>query len=79
MAQEDTQKLDILNHLLSGKEITQLEATLKYGCTRLSGVIWYLIHKDGYDIESTRRTKTNKKGRTTSFAVYKMKEVKEND
>ena len=50
MSQEkETQKKAILRHLKSGKEITRLEATQKYGVLRLGAIIFDL-RKAGYKI-----------------------------
>lgn len=48
-----TQRSAILAHLLSGRAITPLEALHKYGCFRLSSVIFDLRAK-GYVIRTER-------------------------
>ena len=53
MQTKQTQLEAILYHLLSGNAITQLEALAKYGCLRLSAVI-YTLRKEGYPIKTLR-------------------------
>ena len=55
------QRKAILNHLLSGKSITPLEALEKYGCFRLGARI-YDLKRQGYDIENNGE----------KFAEYKL-------
>jgi hypothetical protein len=66
----------ILKHLESGKEITQLEATKKYGILRLGAIIFNL-RKDGYKITSRLEHKPNRYGNTSNYAIYKL--IKENE
>ena len=66
----------ILKHLESGKEITQLEATQKYGILRLGAIIFNL-RKDGYKITSRLEHKPNRYGNTSNYAIYKL--IKENE
>ena len=47
-----TQKNAVLEHLKRNGTITSLEAIDLYGATRLSGIIYNLKHKDGYNIIS---------------------------
>lgn len=65
----------ILKHLESGKEITQLEATQKYGILRLGAIIFNL-RKDGYRIMSRREHNPNRYGNVSNYAIYKL--IKEN-
>jgi hypothetical protein len=65
----------VLKHLESGKEITQLEATQKYGILRLGAIIFNL-RKDGYKITSRLEHKPNRYGNTSNYAIYKL--IKEN-
>jgi len=46
-----SQKQAILNHLLDGKTISQLEAAELFGCWRL-GARCYDLRQDGYQIET---------------------------
>lgn len=45
----ESQNKQILNDLLTGYRITQLEAIKRYGCSRLSGRI-YDLRSDGFPI-----------------------------
>lgn len=44
-----SQEMQIREHLLKGKTINPIEALKKYGCFRLSAII-YNLKKDGLDI-----------------------------
>ena len=46
-----TNKMQILNHLLGQKHISQLEALGVYRCFRLAAVI-HELRKEGYNIQS---------------------------
>lgn len=46
----ESQKQEILHHLLSGKPITPIQALRDYGCFRLGARI-YDLRDDGYMIE----------------------------
>ena len=54
----------ILSDLRLGREVTQIEATTRYGCTRLAARIWDLRMR-GHDIKSEKRRAGRK-----SFAAY---------
>ena len=72
MAQEKkSQKKVILEHLKSGKEITQLEATKKYGILRLGAII-YDLRKEGYKISTRTVHDGNRYGNLSNFGVYKL-------
>ena len=72
MLQEKTsQSKVVLMHLQSGKELSQLEATQKYGILRLGAIIFNL-RKDGYKITSRLERKPNRYGNTSNYAVYKL-------
>lgn len=75
----DSQNKRILEHLLSGKSITALEALNLYGCFRLSGRIYDLrkIGKDmGFEIITEKKKVTDKYGTEKFIAKYYLKEVK---
>jgi hypothetical protein len=55
-----TQKQQILNHLLSGKTLTPIQALTKFNSLRLSAVIFELKRK-GYKIQSDLINVGNKK------------------
>lgn len=65
----------VLNHLKSGKEINPHEALSKYGCYRLGAVI-YDLREDGYNIKTEIVYYKKPSGRTGSYAVYRLEEVK---
>ena len=66
-----TQKKVVLNHLQSGKELSQLEATKKYGILRLGAIIFDL-RKAGYIISTTIKHDPNRYGNASNYAVYKL-------
>ena len=61
-----SQKDNILAHLLTGRDITPLEALEQYGCFRLAAVIWN-IRNDGHKIKTKKITRLNK-----TFASYSL-------
>ena len=65
----------VLKHLKEGKELSQLEATKKYGILRLGAII-FNMRRDGYNILTRMESKPNRYGHTSNYAVYKM--IKEN-
>ena len=66
-----SQNLMILNYLKKGNSVTPIEALNKFGCFRLSGRIFELMHGefDGkhYKINKTMVLKNGKR-----FAEYKL-------
>lgn len=66
-----TQAEEILQHLLTGKPITPIDALKKYGCFRLASRINDL-RKAGHEIKTTMVT--NEYGKT--FASYSMEITK---
>ncbi|UNU74137.1 helix-turn-helix domain-containing protein [Moraxella nasovis] len=56
-----TKKQMILEHLLSGRTLTQLECTNLYHCTRLSSAI-HELRKAGHDIETIKCKNTESDG-----------------
>ena len=71
-----SQNKAILNHLLSGKTISQLEATQQYGVLRLGAIIFNL-RKDGHIISTEQVCKPNRYGNISHFAIYKLIKQKE--
>ena len=63
MSQEDA----VMDYLLTGAELTPLEALQKFGCLRLAARI-YDLRKDGVDIAE----RIERNGRK-HFAVYKLR------
>lgn len=49
MVHDNTQTKAILEHLLSGRELTSMQAIELYGATRLSGIIYHLRNKGIYN------------------------------
>ena len=62
----NTQKVNVLNHLKSGKSITPLEALQEYGCFRLEDRI-FVLRQDGYNIITNNITENGK-----TFAEYTL-------
>lgn len=72
MSQEkETHRKIVLKHLQSGKELSQLEATQKYGILRLGAIIFNL-RKEGYKIVTRMEHKPNRYGNTSNYGVYKL-------
>lgn len=68
-----TQKSDILRYLKTHKKgLTQLEATNKFGCLRLGGVICQL-RKEGYDIASEPLVVKTRYKTTSNCVRYVMR------
>ena len=61
----------VLKHLQSGKELSQLEATQKYGILRLGAIIFNL-RKEGYNISTRLCHDSNRYGNASNYAVYKL-------
>ncbi len=69
--EQKCQTSEILNHLIQGKTITQLEATKLCGCLRLSSIIFHLRRK-GYNIVTEQKNIKNRYGDTSSIGVYHL-------
>ena len=68
-----TQKDEILKYLQTHKKgLTSKDAIDKFGATRLAGQIWYLKHKEGWNITKTSEKVPTRYGRTTSVTRYKL-------
>ena len=67
-AEKRSQKLQILEYLTAGGELTALEALERFGCFRLAARIAD-IREMGYEIERSWRDTAN----GARVAVYKMK------
>lgn len=72
MGRISTQNIRVLNHLQSGRTITQDEAKDLYGVARLSARIWDIRHKMGYEVESKTIVVKNKYGDACNIAQYRM-------
>ena len=68
---KNSQKKVILEHLLSGKGITQLEATQQYGVLRLGAIIFNL-RREGHNIVTINKHSPNRYGNTSNYAMYKL-------
>lgn len=69
----NSQKSRILAYIRANGSITQAEAFLQLGCSRLSARIWDL-HHDGHNIKRTMRKTTNRYGDKTEIATYTLEE-----
>ena len=67
-----TQKNAVLEHLKRNGTITSLEAIDLYGATRLSGIIYTLKHKEGYNIITEDKKVHTRWGRMTNVAEYRL-------
>ena len=63
----------IYYHLKKHGSITSMEAIEKYGATRLSAIIWELIHREHMDIESIPMECVDRYGNTCKYAKYVYK------
>lgn len=64
----------VLEHLKSGRTITQQEATILYGTSRLSSIIFNL-RSEGIPIETEMISVKDKFGDKCEVAKYKMVET----
>jgi len=69
---KQTQTGAVLAHLIKYGKITSIEAFQKYGCTRLSAMI-FKFRARGYEIETVDRVDKNRYGNTTTYAEYILK------
>lgn len=74
-----SQKRAIRDWLLEYGEIDKPAALMLCDCDRLGARIWDLRHDadDPMDIKTERKTKVNRFGHTTSYAVYKLIKTEE--
>jgi hypothetical protein len=63
---------EMLTYLKKNGNITSFQAIKLFGATRLSAII-YDLRKDGHIIETKSKTAKNRRGTTTTFAVYEYK------
>lgn len=70
----NTQNKAILNHLMSGKEISPQVAMTEFGCLRLGARI-YDLREQGYPIMTTMRVAKNRFGRKVQYASYKLEQA----
>lgn len=66
----------ILNHLKSGKSITNKEAFELYGATRLSSII-HSLRRKGYPIHTLMVDGTTRFGDSTKYGKYIMGTIEE--
>jgi hypothetical protein len=66
-----SQKSMILAYFRAGGSLTQLEATKKFGCTRLASVV-HILKQEGWEIVTEMRTARN----GNQYAVYRLDESK---
>lgn len=65
----------VLKHMKEHGTISSIEAMHMYGITCLRCII-YKLRKKGYDIQTEMRDTTTRYGYKTSYAVYSLKEEK---
>lgn len=61
----------VLNHLKSGRTITNAQAFELYHATRLSSII-FVLRKKGYNITTIQRPATNSSGGTYYYGEYRL-------
>lgn len=66
----------VLEHLKEHGSITSWEAILKYGATRLSGIIYVLRHRN-YEIDSIDEHGTDPDGNKTTYTRYELRGEKD--
>ena len=64
----------VLDYMKRHGSITQMEAMVHLGCTRLGARIWDLIHKYGVNIVRETVTTKNRYGKPVSYAKYRLAE-----
>lgn len=75
-----TQRARVLRHLENHGSITTWQAYSRYSITRLSAVIFDLIHKDDIKIDcSERLTVKNRYGEKVSCTKYKLIRSEDNE
>lgn len=67
----ETQKSVILRHLVVGESLSPIEALERYGCFRLASRI-HDLKRDGWIIDSTRRTYIDSDGVEVTHSVYRI-------
>lgn len=72
---KNSQIAAIRNHLKKHKSITSWEAIQNYGATRLSGIIYVLKHKEGWDIKTKDVSVKNRFGNHCTIAKYELVKV----
>lgn len=65
-----TKKDQVKQHLIKHKSITSWTAIEKYGATRLSAIIWILVHKEGMRIVTESVSMKDRNGNSSIFANY---------
>lgn len=65
-----TQEMQVLDYIRKHGSITQLQATLELGITRLSARIWTLRHKLGFEIRDEYIEVPTRNGGTARVKRY---------
>lgn len=73
-----TQKEMVLKFIREKGSITTFQAFYHIGATRLSDIVFQL-RKEGYMINSERKTKKGRYGNTVNYCKYTLEEAKNND
>ena len=68
---KNTKIADVLEHLQNGGTITQNEAYMLYGVSRLTDII-YDLRKSGYDISSEKVEFVDRNGRKGYYMRYSL-------
>ena len=67
---QDTVTADVLARLMSGEQMTGLEAVIDSSTTRLAAFVWYLQEAYGWTINRTDKLVNCKDGRSATVTVY---------
>lgn len=71
--ERETHETRLLNYLQKHKSITQLEATVHLGNTRLSATVFNL-RKKGHNIITENTEGKNRFGQKTNFGTYRLED-----
>lgn len=70
-----SQKEKVLNHLLTGADLTPIEALQKFGCYRLSSVI-FRLKEEGYNIKTHKMINSENQRWYARYKLHDMGDVK---
>lgn len=68
----NTQQKAVSNYLKRNKSITSKEAFNRFGCTRLSALIYKFRHEENMNIVTENQTTKNRYGNLVNYAKYKL-------
>jgi len=69
-SRQDTVTADVLARLMSGEQLTGLEAVIDASTTRLAAIVWYLEAAYGWTINRTDKLVACKDGRKETVTEY---------